>query len=127
MVNQTPPKVLLVEDDETIRLVTSTALRDAGFEVIEAKTGDEAILLLADPDDIDALFTDVRLPGTLDGIDLAHETRKAFPQMPVVIASGYAAQLTQRLRGLKPPPAFLPKPVSLDKIVTTIRNMTRRP
>ena len=127
MVNQTPPKVLLVEDDETIRLVTSTALRDAGFEVIEAKTGDEAILLLADPDDIDALFTDVRLPGTLDGIDLAHETRRAFPQMPVVIASGYAAQLTQRLRGLKPPPAFLPKPVSLDKIVTTIRNMTRRP
>jgi len=127
MVNHTPPKVLLVEDDETIRLVTSTALRDAGFEVIEAKTGDEAILLLADPDDIDALFTDVRLPGTLDGIDLAHETRKAFPQMPVVIASGYAAQLTQRLRGLKPAPAFLPKPVSLDKIVTTIRNMTRSP
>jgi DNA-binding NtrC family response regulator len=124
MANTAPPKVLLVEDDETLRLVTSAALRDAGFEVVEAKTGDEAILLLADPDDIDALFTDVRLPGTLDGIDLAHETRKIFPRMPVVIASGYAAQLTQRLRGLKPPLEFLRKPVSLEKIVATMRKMT---
>lgn len=127
MSNRSSPKVLLVEDDETLRLVTSEALRDAGFEVIEAKTGDEAILLLVEPDDIDALLTDVRLPGTLDGIELAHETRKAFPEMPVVIASGYAAQLMHRLRGLKPPPAFLAKPFSLDKMVTTIRKMTEGP
>jgi DNA-binding NtrC family response regulator len=119
-----PPKVLFVEDDDTIRLVTSEALREAGFEVIEAKSADEAILLLANPDDIDALFTDVRLPGTLDGIDLAHETRKASPEMPVVIASGYAAQLMQRLRGLQPPPEFLSKPFSLEKMVTTVRKLT---
>jgi DNA-binding NtrC family response regulator len=116
--------VLFVEDDDTIRLVTSEALREAGFEVIEAKSADEAILLLANPDDIDALFTDVRLPGTLDGIDLAHETRKASPEMPVVIASGYAAQLMQRLRGLQPPPEFLSKPFSLEKMVTTVRKLT---
>jgi DNA-binding NtrC family response regulator len=125
MENHPPPKVLFVEDDETVRLVASEALRDAGFEVIEAETGDEAIVLLVDPDGIDALFTDVSLPGTLDGIDLVHQTRKAFPEMPVVIASGYAAQLTQRLRGLKPPPAFLAKPFSLDKIVATMRRIAK--
>ncbi len=117
-------KILYVEDDETIRMVGSDALRDAGFDVLEAKSADEAMLLLSDPDHVGALFTDIRLPGTMDGIDLAFETRKAFPKMPVLVASGYANQIAERLRKLKPPVSFMKKPFSLQTMVSKIQVLT---
>lgn len=60
-------RVLLVEDENLIRLVTSEILQDEGFEVVEAWNGDEAVRLLDGPDSFDILFTDVQMPGTLDG------------------------------------------------------------
>jgi len=120
-----PVKILYVEDDEAVRNVASEALREAGFEVIEAKTADEAIMLLTEPDDVGALFTDVRLPGSMDGIDLAHETRKAYPNMPVLVASGYSARITERLSDLSPPALFMTKPYSLSKLVSKMRGLTR--
>jgi len=121
-----PLTVLYVEDDDAIRNVASEALREAGFEVIEARTADEAINYLNEPDGVGALVTDVRLPGTMDGIDLAHETRKAYPTMPVLVVSGYAAQITERLSDLYPPALFMTKPFSLRKLVTKMRSLTHR-
>ncbi len=116
--------ILYVEDDETIRMVGSEALRDAGFVVLEAKSADEAILLLSDPDHVGALCIDIRLPGTMDGIELAIETRKAHPKMPVLVVSGYASQITERLGKLKPPISFMKKPFSLETMVSTIQVLT---
>jgi DNA-binding NtrC family response regulator len=124
--SRVPIKVLYVEDDETIRMVGTEALRDAGFDVLEAKSADEAILLLSDPDDVGALFTDIRLPGTMDGIDLACETRKAYPTMPVLVASGYATQINERLRKLQPPVFFMKKPFSLDSMVSRMQSLTSK-
>jgi CheY-like chemotaxis protein len=125
MTHSSPIKVLYVEDDEVVRMVAAEALRDAGFDVIEAQTADEAILLLADPDHVSVLFTDISLPGTMDGIDLAHETRQAHPNMPVLVASGYAEQIHERLGDLSPPAKFMSKPFSLDKMIKTVQGLTR--
>ncbi len=123
--NSAPIRVLYVEDDEIIQSVASEALRDAGFEVVEAMSGDQAMVLLHNPDHFDVLFTDVRLPGGLDGIELAHETRKVYPSLPVFIASAYAARVRERLRDLDPPAIFMAKPYSLAKMVATIRGLTQ--
>ena len=93
-------RVLLVEDEALIRLVTAEMLRDEGFEVFEARDGDEARALLNDPDTFDVLFTDVRMPGTLDGIDLVLLVRRRHPTIPVLVVSGYAANIMHRLTGL---------------------------
>lgn len=63
-------RVLLVEDEDLIRMMASQALQDEGLEVVEAWDGDQAARLLDGPDTFDLLFTDVQMPGTLDGLDV---------------------------------------------------------
>ena len=117
-------RVLLVEDEALIRLVTAEILRDEGFEVFEARDGDEARTLLNDPDDFDVLFTDVRMPGTLDGIDLALHVRRQHPTIPVLIVSAYAANIMRRLSGLQPAAVFISKPYSLAKVADVLHRLT---
>lgn len=117
-------RVLLVEDETLIRLVMAEVLRDEGFEVLEAQHGDEARALLDDPDDFDVLFTDVRMPGTLDGIDVALLARRRHPDLPVLVVSGYAAHLASRLGALQPAAAFVSKPYSLAEILDVLRRLT---
>ena len=120
-------RVLLVEDESLIRLVASEALRNEGFEVVEAQDGDEAAKLLDGPDGFDVLFTDVRMPGMLDGLDVAMHLRQQHPVIPVLIVSGGATNLVSRLSLLKPPAVFIDKPYQLREIVTALNGMTRRP
>ena len=117
-------RVLLVEDEALIRLVTAEMLRDEGFEVFEARNGDEARALLNDPDDFDVLFTDVRMPGTLDGIDLVLLIRRRHPTIPVLVVSGYAANIMRRLSGLQPAAVFISKPYSLAKVADVLHRLT---
>ena len=117
-------RVLLVEDEALIRLVTAEMLRDEGFEVFEARDGDEARALLNDPDTFDVLFTDVRMPGTLDGIDLVLLVRRRHPTIPVLVVSGYAANIMRRLSGLQPAAVFISKPYSLAKVLDVLRRLT---
>ena len=118
-------RVLLVEDEALIRLVTAEMLRDEGFEVFEARNGDEARALLNDPDGFDVLFTDVQMPGTLDGIDVALHARRRHPAIPVLVVSGYAANIMRRLSGLQPPAVFISKPYSLAEVLGVLRRLTR--
>ena len=81
--------VLLVEDEPLIREIMAESLEDAGFEVIRAATGDEAILMIHESKlTITALVTDFHMPGGADGSDVASCIRQKWPRMPVVIASG---------------------------------------
>jgi len=117
-------RVLLVEDENLIRLVTSEILQDEGFEVVEAWDGDEAARLLDGPDSFDILFTDVQMPGTLDGVEVAIYARQRHPGIPVLVVSGYAARLMSRLRGLDPAAVFIGKPYRLEEIMTAVWRLT---
>jgi len=84
--------ILLVEDDREIREIAHTILAGEGYRMIEAATGDDAHrLLLTHPDlQVDVLFTDVVMPGRLDGIDLADAARSLHPRIHVLYATGFA-------------------------------------
>ena len=117
-------RVLLVEDDGLIQVIAADFLHNEGFEVTVAQTGDEAAGLLDAEHGLDILFTDVRMPGTLDGIDLARRARRQHPALPLLIVSGYAALLTTRLSVLDPAAAFLGKPYRLREIADTLKRLT---
>lgn len=117
-------RVLLVEDEGLIRLMTSQALQDEGFEVVEAWNGDEAARLLDSPDGFDVLFTDVQMPGTLDGLDVAMHARRRYPGIPVLVVSGYAPHLIRRLGALEPVAVFIGKPYRLDELMAAIMRLT---
>lgn len=118
------PHVLLVEDEFLIRMNTTEFLQDAGFVVIEAWDGHEAIRLLETIDCLHLLFTDVRMPGTVDGVDLAHHVRQRYPTLPVLVVSGYAPDLPARLDALSPPLTFISKPYKHRDIVQTLKQFT---
>ena len=108
-------------------MVTSEYLRDEGFEVTEAWDGDEAARLLDTTDTYDVLFTDVQMPGTLDGIALAVHARCRHAMLPLLVVSGYAAQLMTRLGVLDPPAVFIGKPYELKGIGDALRHLTGPP
>ncbi len=120
----TTARVLLAEDEVLIRLVAAEHLRDEGFVVVEAWNGDEAARLLDGPGRFDVLFTDVRMPGLLDGVDVAVHARRRYPTIPVLVVSGYAAHLISRLGVLQPAAAFIVKPYSLAEVVEALNRLT---
>jgi two-component system, response regulator PdtaR len=84
------PVILVVEDDPIIRMGALQLVTDAGFEAIEASDADEAIRDLEARSDIHLVFTDVGMPGTMDGIKLAHYIRRRWPPVKLIVASGKA-------------------------------------
>lgn len=80
-------KVLLVEDEWFIRCNVAEELREAGLEVVEASTADDAMDYISSGERIDALITDIRMPGTLDGLQLAGKLRAMQPMLLILVAS----------------------------------------
>jgi DNA-binding NtrC family response regulator len=101
------PRILLVEDDATVRRLTSCALRHAGFEVVEACTADDAVTRIGDPS-IHAIITDVEMPGALNGYDLAWQAYIQRPAAPVFVVSG---SIDSDRPALPPQARFFDKPV----------------
>jgi CheY-like chemotaxis protein len=85
-------KVLVVEDDPFVREMAVAGLEDAGYEVIEAASGGEALRFLQAGITVDALLTDIRLPGAR-GWAVARAYRERFPDLPVLYVTGYAEQM----------------------------------
>lgn len=85
--------VLVVEDDVLTRFAVSDHLRRCGYEVLEAETGREAVDLLADGADVDIVFTDMQMPGEIDGFGVVRWLREHRPELPVLVASGHALAL----------------------------------
>ncbi|HUE64075.1 MAG TPA: response regulator, partial [Rhizomicrobium sp.] len=82
--------ILVVEDELLIRICIADALRNVGFEVVEASTADEALTIINGGTPIHLVFTDVRMPGTMDGIALISLLRKMRPELKLAVASGYS-------------------------------------
>ena len=100
-------RILVVEDDAAIRRLTSYALRNAGFEVLEACTADEGATRIAEAE-IAAIITDVEMPGALNGYDLAWQAHIQRPAAPVFVVSG---SIESDRRNLPPQARFFDKPV----------------
>jgi len=113
------PTVLVVEDEALIRMMLSECLEQAGCDVIEASSADEALPVLCDARGPDILITDVMLPGSVDGLELAAWVRRHRPGLKVVITSGHASR--QDAAALAD--AFLPKPFALEQLVRQVRTL----
>jgi two-component system, response regulator PdtaR len=107
------PVVLVVEDSALIRISAIDLVLDAGYEALEACNADEAIRILEMRDDIDLVFTDVQMPGTMDGIKLSHYIRDRWPPVRLIVASG-AAILEESL--LPAGSRYFPKPYDSSTI-----------
>ena len=111
------PVVLVVEDECLIRLQAITMVEEAGYQVMEAANADDAIALLEARKDIRIVFTDIEMPGSMDGMKLARAIRDRWPPVELLITSGRHIVETDKLpsRG-----QFLPKPYSFDVLVTAL-------
>ncbi len=96
--------VLIVEDDSDIRTLAATCFEAWGHIVISAESGEEGLRILRDGGPIDLLFTDIVMPGTVNGLELADWAAKRYPAMRILLTSGYIADPAARRL------PFLPKP-----------------
>lgn len=108
--------ILVVEDEILIRLDTADYLRAQGFAVVEASNADEAVEILRSGVAISLVFTDVRMPGSLDGLDLARHIGSNYPGIHVMITSGHV-RAEDVPAGL---PGPIAKPYSLIRVVEAI-------
>jgi CheY-like chemotaxis protein len=112
------PGVLIVEDEALIGLATVEWLSEEGFAVQLAANGEEALRMLRNDDTVDALFTDINLPGNLDGWSLAQRAREMRPDIAVVYASGRWATIDEE-RAVKDG-VFVPKPYQCERIASLL-------
>jgi len=101
------PKVLLVDDEALVRLTVAEVLEDSGFEVVEAESAPEAAEILMSRNDVDAVLTDIRMPGAFDGMELARRVSESWPRVKVLVMSGWSTSdpstLPQSARFLRKP------------------------
>ena len=114
--------ILVVEDSALIRMGAVDLVRSAGYEALEASNADEAIRILESRADIDLVFTDVEMPGTMDGIKLSHYIRSRWPPVKLIVASGRAILKESSLpEGSR----FFSKPYSDHAIADAMARMIR--
>ena len=107
--------VLLVEDEPLVRVMASEGLEEAGYAVLEATNAEDALHVLASRPDVGVLFTDVNMPGKLDGLALAELVHRQWPAIKLVVTSG------RPLPGVVPDDGrFLAKPYRLEDMTDTI-------
>src|SRR5580692_1385896 len=80
--------VLVVEDEMVLRMRAVDIVEDAGFTSVEAANADQAIAILESRSDIDLLFTDIQMPGSMDGLKLAHAVHDRWPAIKIILVSG---------------------------------------
>jgi CheY-like chemotaxis protein len=114
------PVVLIVEDEILVRLTAVFLLEEAGFATLEAGSADEAIKLLEARKDIQVVFTDLNMPGSMDGLRLAHAIRHRWPPVQLVLTSG---RLRIRKEDLPERGIFLNKPYSGAELVHAVRGL----
>jgi len=115
------PVVLIVEDDFLLRMNAAETIGDAGFDIVEAANADQAIAILETRPDIHVVFTDVQMPGSMDGLKLARFVRGRWPPIKIVATSGFVRVGEDDLpEGSR----FLPKPYRPAQIVATLRELT---
>ncbi|WP_420738095.1 response regulator [Bradyrhizobium japonicum] len=118
-----PAIVLVVEDEMLLRMRAVDMVEDAGFTSIEAVDADEAVAILESRSDIALLFTDIQMPGSMDGLKLAHAVRERWPPIKIILASG---QVKPASIDLPTDTRFFGKPLEAKVVVAQIQAMICR-
>ena len=113
--------VLIVEDEFLLRMDAADVIAAAGFEVVEAASADEAIEVLEARHDVTVVFTDVQMPGSMDGLKLARAVRGRWPPIKIVATSGH---VHVRETDLPEGGRFLLKPYSPVQVTGVLRELT---
>jgi CheY-like chemotaxis protein len=113
------PVVLVVEDDALLRYHAADIVEDAGYEAIAVENADEAIRLLETRKDIRLIFTDIDMPGSMDGLKLAAVVRDRWPPVEIIVTSGVRSVADADLPARS---LFFAKPYSADLVTAAIRN-----
>ena len=110
-------RVLVVEDEWIVRVEAAACLMEAGFDVVQAVDAAEALEIVQGRDDIDLLFTDINMPGSMNGVELARRVHRARPAMRLILTSGETKPSASEL------PIdgdFIPKPYSPDTVTAAV-------
>jgi two-component system, response regulator PdtaR len=115
------PVILIVEDEFLLRMDSAEIIENAGFEVVQAANADEAIAILSSRPDIHVIFTDIQMPGTMDGLKLARFVRDRWPPIKIIATSGLVRVEEEDLPAGS---VFLPKPYRGDHVIAVLRELT---
>lgn len=114
------PKVLVVEDEMVLRMRAADIVEDAGFSPVEAVNADEAIAILESRTDIAVLFTDIQMPGSMDGLKLAHAVHVRWPDIKIVLVSGQVKPTDSE----RPADSrFFGKPLGVEQMIAELQTM----
>jgi len=111
------PTILVAEDEVLVRMMIADELRASGFRVVEASNADEALVVLQSSCSVDLVLTDIRMPGSMDGLALAQLVRSKWPGIKVIFASGQPRQPDMVAD------AFFSKPYQPERVVDRIREI----
>jgi CheY-like chemotaxis protein len=114
------PIVLVVEDEPLLRMNAVDIIEDAGFEVLEAGSADDAIAILETRDDVRVVFTDIQIPGSMDGLKLARAVRGRWPPIKIVTTSG---RVHVTASDMPDGGRFLPKPYTSAQITAVLAEL----
>jgi CheY-like chemotaxis protein len=112
--------VLIVEDDPLLRMTAVDVVEDAGLDAIEASDADEAMGILESRNDISVLFTDIDMPGSMNGVELAHWARSSAMPIGIVLTSGHHKLGDD---ALPVESVFFPKPYDFDTVVHMLKSI----
>jgi two-component system, response regulator PdtaR len=113
--------VLVVDDEFLVRMMASDILIDGGYHVLEAGNAAEALILIDAHADIGLIFTDVDMPGDMNGLGLAHLIHTRTPRLPIIVTSGATLPGVADLPGSA---KFLPKPYSYPVLIGMVQRLT---
>ena len=116
--------VLVVEEEELLRLYVDGFLEEAGFEVLDAADADAALDIMGRRPDVRVLFTDIQMPGAMNGMELARLVHEHWPQVLLLITSGNSRPSTAEIADHG---HFIPKPYRADEVIREIHDLTKRP
>ena len=120
---EVPATVLVVEDEELVRLSAAVALEEDGFCVIEAGNAEDALKILQSRADVRLLFTDIHMPGGLDGMELAREVHARWPHVLLVITSGRNRPTSTEIPDHG---RFIAKPYRAKELLAHINDLLRK-
>jgi CheY-like chemotaxis protein len=115
-----PAEVLVVEDEMLLRMRAVDMVEDAGFTSIEAVDADEAVAILESRSDIALLFTDIQMPGSMDGLKLAHAVHERWPPIKIILVSG---QLRLANIDIPADSRFFGKPLEASEMIVEMQNI----
>ena len=115
-----PHVVLVVEDEMMLRMRVVDMVEDAGYVPVEAVDADEAMAILLSRSDIALVLTDVQMPGSMNGLELAHVVHERWPPIRIILASG---QLKLSVSDIPQDSRFFGKPLQSDEIIAEMREM----